>query len=139
MSLFDKFPRYATHADARCFKCDAPMATSPHGVIDSGCADGRGRYAMHCDACRLRTWYDVGPAPATRRPATMAQSSCGAAVFIDAAGKHVPLMGAPRVAALRAAYRREALPDGLRLAIEAAAQWSRLRGTTYGGTRAATL
>ena len=47
--------------------------------------------------------------------ATGRQFSCGAVVFMRD-GKYVPLMGDARVAALRAAYNRAPLPDGLELA-----------------------
>lgn len=42
----------------------------------------------------------------------MRKYSCGEVIFMRE-GHYVQLMGAPRVAALRAAYRREPLPDGL--------------------------
>lgn len=54
------FPKYGTHDEARCFKCDGRL-TDPQ---ESGFPKGRGEYVAECPECLAvnwihRTWYDL--------------------------------------------------------------------------------
>jgi hypothetical protein len=50
-----RWPQYAAHCEARCFRCDGYLINPS----DAGHATGQGRYVAQCDLCRLITHYDL--------------------------------------------------------------------------------
>jgi hypothetical protein len=54
------FPRYASHADVKCFNCDKAIG-GPTPSDDHGYPFGSGRFSAGCSGCQMRTWYDVTP------------------------------------------------------------------------------
>jgi hypothetical protein len=50
------FPKFDTHAAARCFHCDAAIGQVGKPLFYGFPA---GAYGMWCDACHWRTYYDT--------------------------------------------------------------------------------
>jgi hypothetical protein len=48
------FPKFASHAAAKCFSCNSPL----HGTTDNANAQGRGAFEGVCK-CGYHTWYDL--------------------------------------------------------------------------------
>jgi len=57
MMLFGRgaMPRFASHEDARCVHCDAPLSNC-HATLNRS---GFGQFVGDCRPCGLFTWYDI--------------------------------------------------------------------------------
>jgi hypothetical protein len=63
---FLSFPTLVEAARFGCFNCGE--ALPPASVCVSGNAPRRGAYAMHCEACGMSTFFDLGVAIDPSRP-----------------------------------------------------------------------
>ena len=49
-----KFPIYAEHGSARCYRCSLPLTNHQ----ESGFPEGRGQFKAYCSSCGYTTWYE---------------------------------------------------------------------------------
>lgn len=56
MPLFGSFPTYKELSAARCCQCGHPLDGRP---VWENYPAGRGAYSQKCNACNLRTYYDI--------------------------------------------------------------------------------